>query len=689
MKHKIVLLFFTTIMLIFSACQTEKTMSEKTEPFEATTELFFYEGTEEADVIAVDEEGYLYTANCITEIEEEIIIEDEYPSVIQQFKVYDLEGTCVNEVELEFGSGDINFLTAKGELLYCIVMKSDLTSYMPTLYTIHTKTWEVTEVCGFEEYIFISNFIQIEDDFYVIGMLKEPETKEYELHPDVSEYIYSGQAISQVKVGEQVERLSVDFPIDIVKTKQNTVLIYHYSEENGFGFLEFHPQEEQLEEVGWTGKRTSASFFTGCEEGFLFYENSRIFYGTVSGGEGKLSPKNIFIKGVPTYQRGFLFYVLGDGVERMGIAHLIKANTPIHLLTNELVLVRPYDSGYLLKEEEVDLETYALKVLAQDTDFDMYLLNSSSSISYNIKEKGVFYPLNEIEGVKEYLEVCFPYIKEVATTQSGDVWMIPISTSIATLVYDKEYCNEKEVNLSNMNFEEFLTFVGEVEETVQEEGSISTHLIIDELFKQYLNSYDSFDTEVFRNYAKQIRLLYAKLGILSKSRPHIISVMPIINLDEEHYYTKEQLDAIPNFFYEYNSHVSDLFNYYAERLGNADVFGVTEVPSITEEVGNVGFVTFLAVNPQSENLEITLEYISDFCKYMITQKDTFLLADESMYTDTPFIKEVYEVYKDGAVFFHMSRDVYWNPFWNYMEGKIGLEEMIEEIERKRDIYVGE
>ena len=673
-RIKYVVSYFLVVMImVFGGCQTKEQQKVVTEePLEATEELFLYEGTTtESKAITVDEEGV-------------------YPVFIQQFKVYDLEGNCVKEVELELGNGDINFLTAKGELLYCIVMKSDFTSYMPTLYTIHTKTWEVTEVCGFDDYIFIFNFIEIDDYFYVFGQLKEPEQKEYELNPKVSDYIYSGEAVCRVKIGEkEVEWLDIDFPIDIVKTKDNTVLIYHYDEENGFGFLEFHPKEEWIAQVGWTAKKVQADFFTGCEDGFLFYENGRILYGTVDGGEGTLSRENIFLNNVPTYQRGFLFYTLGEGVERMGISNLIKSNTPLHLLTHEMALVKPYDSGYLLKQKEVDLETYALKVLAQDVDFDMYLLNSTSSISYNIKEKGVFYPLNEVEGVKEYLDVCFPYIKEIATTKNGEVWMVPVSTSIATLVYDKEYCKEKEVDLSKMNLEQFLILVEEVEKNVPEQGSISTYLIVDELFKQYLSSYDTFDTEIFRNYAKQIRLLYEELGSISKSRANIISVIPAINMDKEHYCTKEQLDAIPNFFYEYNSHVSQLFNFYAERLGEADVFGISGVPRIVEEGGNVGFVTFLAVNPQSEHLDIVLDYISAFCKHMITQKDTFLLEDASMYTNTPFIKEAYEVYKDGALFFSMDDDVYWNPFWSYMEGEMELEQMIEEMERKRAIYVGE
>ena len=38
-----------------------------------------------------------------------------------------------------------------------------------------------------------------------------------------------------------------------------------------------------------------------------------------------------------------------------------------------------------------------------------------------------------------------------------------------------------------------------------------------------------------------------------------------------------------------------------------------------------------------------MKYISDFSKYMLKQKDYFLLADETTYTDTPFIKDCYEM----------------------------------------------
>ena len=95
------------------------------------------------------------------------------------------------------------------------------------------------------------------------------------------------------------------------------------------------------------------------------------------------------------------------------------------------------------------------------------------------------------------------------------------------------------------------------------------------------------------------------------------------------------------------------------------------------------------VNSKSENLEATLAYISEFCNYMMEKQNSFLLAEESMYTDEPLIKEWYEVYENGDIFFAMDRDVYWNTFWDYIDGEIELEEMVKEIERKRKIYVEE
>ena len=113
------------------------------------------------------------------------------------------------------------------------------------------------------------------------------------------------------------------------------------------------------------------------------------------------------------------------------------------------------------------------------------------------------------------------------------------------------------------------------------------------------------------------------------------------------------------------------------------------VSKIAKELKNIGICTFFAVNPQSSDLEATLSYLSTLCYYLMQQKDTFLLKDKIMYIDTPFMQECYDLYKNGEIYFAIKKKVYTTIFEQYLEGELELEEAIEEMERKRKIYVEE
>ena len=75
-----------------------------------------------------------------------------------------------------------------------------------------------------------------------------------------------------------------------------------------------------------------------------------------------------------------------------------------------------------------------------------------------------------------------------------------------------------------------------------------------------------------------------------------------------------------DFYYDYIIYQWDLHQ-YKDALGDWDAIGMTSMPKMEEDMANVGILTFLMVNPQSENLEEALQYISDFSKYMLKQKD--------------------------------------------------------------------
>ena len=688
-------LFFLVCILLLGGCGLKETkmQSQRSTPFEVDTKLFTYEGTKKADVIAVDEEGYLYTATCLTNWDEVVMEDGVYEPFIQQMNVYDLQGNLIREAKLKLGRGSISTLFVDGTKLYAIVRKADKESQGPALYEIDTQTWKATELYHFETYYYIPTCVRIGEYFYVVGKAKEVSNQDDETYQNMTSYTDARDCVTRIHLESEVlqeEILPVDIPLDIVKTKEDTLLIYHYDEENGLGFMEFRPEEMVLEQIGWAENPTKASNFTQCEDGFVFYRNGKLRYGTANNVESVLTGKEVFLGKTPTYQRGFLFYQVEDGVKRLEVTNVMEQNTPIEmLLPDEDISFEPVDSGNLVKKTVVEPSEYTEKVFTQDTDFDMYLLESRGTISYQIKEKGTFYALNEVEGVREYLDACFPYLKEAATNEDGDIWMIPIGSAVSTLLYHKAYCEENGVDYAQMHFSEFLTLVEEVEVERPEKGCISTFLLIEELFEQYLNVYDTFDTEVFRTYAKQIRSIEENAGRLYLGEDYIGSVREttIIGVNDN-VYTEQQLAQIPNFFYDNELFIQD-GSYYTKRLGQSDLVSVAGMPKVENNTKNIAIIGALIVNPKSKNLKATLEYISDVCKYMLEQKDTFLLADEAMYSDYPFIKQNYEIYKEGSVHFAMDMDVYWNTFWDYVKGNIELEKMIKEIEQKRKNYVGE
>ncbi len=653
------------LLLLFTGCQTEATKEIETLPIEP--EIFQYIETEQADNLAVDEDGLLYTSNFTSKDGKKA----------QQFCVYDLDGTCIKEVEIALGNGNIQVMVIEDGILYCVVSKVGGS----VLASIDLTTWELNELVEIkhEEFLIVEQLVVLGDYFYLFGESSTAEYNSYTLLPEIRTLNYSSEAIARIsRVEEQpeVEFFDIEIPLNIFPTKNDTLMIYHYNEEKGLGFLEFSPTEETLQEVGeWNRSSGQMNNLYSCEDGFLFLDNSILHYGTIDGMKAQITTDTSTIWNTIAYTKGFAFYYDYDTklVKRVHITDTLKENKEIHLLMLSDTTNSLNGCGYRMKHQFLNAEAYALKVLARDTDFDIFLLSSREDISYNIKQNGAFYPLNEVEGVQEYLDACFPYMKELATNEDGDIWMIPVELAIPTLLYSKEYSETQSVDFSKMTFGEWLTLVEQVETTTPEQGSVSTLILAEELFHQYLLEYDTFDTEVFRTYAQQIKDMYEKTGMLLLDYNLIISL--------------RQGDPIET-RYSYHYYLSDLL-WCAQLAGDSEEVGIAGVPNLSEEAGNIGTLTFLAVNPNSKNLEATLEYISTFCRYMMTKQNSFLLQDESTYTDTPFIKECYQVYANGEVSFMMNADIYWNQFWDYLDGEITLEEMVEEIERKREIYLGE
>lgn len=129
-------------------------------------------------------------------------------------------------------------------------------------------------------------------------------------------------------------------------------------------------------------------------------------------------------------------------------------NKTLHYITAKTEVSEPFGCGYEMERSVLEMDKFALKVMALDKDFDVCFVDSDDSFSYNLRENGVFYPLNEIEGVQEYLDACFPYVRDAATDRNGNIWMLPLTVDICGLLVSKEATDEILIK-KDMTYEEY------------------------------------------------------------------------------------------------------------------------------------------------------------------------------------------------------------------------------------------
>ena len=659
---KVFLLCLLLVCMLAGCGKAEQSSNQQQEELYPYVEPFYYADTVNCSAITADANGLLYTAT--------------YGDSTQEINVYNLDGTCVEQMILGTSTGGASLLEAGEGALYLIAPELDC---MYVLYEIDMATWQAKKLYSFYGYEYINNLVRIGDYVYVFGRLQNPEQKEYEQYSEDTFFTYNGEVIGRLSVTAEIpemETIPIEFPKDIFSTVNNTLGVYGYTEDRGYVIMEYVPETGEVKEIV---QKDGANYnlFEQCEKGYLFEQNERLIYGAMDGSTAEAEVLNEDIRTTRIiYNGGFVFLKnYQKDIKRIYVKGELKDNKTIQFLSSAWISETdmPYGCGYQMEQMALDAESFALKVLAQDKDFDVYLLSSREGTSYNLKKNGAFYPLNEIEGVQEYLDACFPYVKEAAINEDGEVWMIPVALAIPGLVYNKEYCAEQGVDFTQMDLAEFIDFTEQVKSEYSNQTSISHMALREQIFGQYLQNYDTFDTQLLRDYAEQFQK--GKSWVFNKTMMFdLMSKLPNRNMFD--------------FYYDYIIYQWDLHT-YKDALGDWDALGMVGVPKMEEGMADVGTLTFLMVNPQSENLEEALQYVSDFSKYMLKQKDSFLLADETTYTDTPFTKDCYEVYANGAIQFEMDFSIYVDQLYAYANGEMTLEDMVAEMERRRKVYVGE
>ena len=375
-----------------------------------------------------------------------------------------------------------------------------------------------------------------------------------------------------------------------------------------------------------------------------------------------------------TYRDGFTYYLGSDNVtghitlERVKNSAFIDFAPPIQVVGVNMPSDFP-KLGHGISFAVQSSDEFALNILSQGAAYDIAIIRTSQDFAHNIRQQGSFYPLGGVPGVQEFLDAAFPYVKDAATDNNGNIWMLPISVDVPGIIYHTE--NTRAVGIDFAGARN----VGDVIENVRmgaahdrsgQSYQFATHSLLRAGTAEYLRNNVSLDTPEFREMAESIK------GFVNE-RTGWGSPMPFLSPDHT---------PNPRFLFD------NLSSQTSAHLINRDDLSIAPLTGIGGGLTPAEAV-FLVVNPNSDRLDKTLEYISHLAGYLLEAKDGGMLADPESYSSSEYAIRRYELYANAEIHFNIPAEVFAEVFDRYLRDEISLDTMITEAGRKLAMYLGE
>jgi len=631
----------------------------------------------------VDDEGVLYYPTE-KKLEDYIEIDGAYTNVVSTLNIVNPLGNTIKTLDLPFLiSGKFQIIE---NILYYFDWFTDL-DYNPVLFvgTYNLEDESMQRLVILEDVHIIKNFEVTSQGIYIMGEDRRLSDKSYSLADPMDSFFYSGECMVYIDLDSlSVTRLDVEFPISFSATIEEKALVYAYDEEKGYYFVKCDGRTNQASEKMYKNLRNLRAFVCGKEKDMFFYQYSTLIDDSIAALSTSKNERwdllsNVWVDFSYAQLSGdYLYYKNYKNdkkIERIRYEDYMNGNKTINIISTYMEAYMPFGAGFKLSREYPSLEAFSLAVLSNDSNFDLAFLHSSQDISENIRNKGSFYPLNEVKGVKEYLDTLFPYIKEAATTEDGNIWMIPINVDITFLIYDKENCKDAGFDFSkNINIIEFSDIMRSIREDdiLREKVSYSEYPFIDTVFASYMREYRTFDSKLFSLLAKEVKDVFNPYN----ENPMYMNIHVERELFEKN--KNKPLFALNNSFYMFERYQSSF----------SPLLEASKFPVVGDNTKSVATTLFLIVNPASKNLEETLTYIGKLCDNLMQSDSTKIFRNNAVF-ESDLEKEIHKIYEDGEIVFTLPEELYMDSFYDYMRGKIELSEMIKESNRKLNIYLKE
>lgn len=634
------------VMLLLACALTGCTVSDNSGyPSHDWADLLVYP-PEEVYSFDVDENGLVYCAQFSSDV----------------LKVYSPDGSAEKEITLP--TSHHVAVKAVGETVYTLSSNA--------LYRNDDKLYSLDFGCNARDFAVIGDSIFILYTDFNADMSNAPV-------PSILEGWNGEKVIEYSLTNNAASVVNCDFPL-LISEYENTLWIYGTSDD---GCYVCSYENGELSEPKYSGAGMINAFQVVDESGSFIYpgysEDSTptliLVNQQFNSSNDVMTNAYVMNSGGMELCDGYFYfldsyyYSANEGkVERINLDKYVRSNTSIKMLSVDGFFYTPFGCGRTITTTPLPKDEFCLSVLSQDTDYDACVFSSSQDISQNLYKNGSYYALNEVAEVAEYIEQCFPSIKETVINEDGDIWALPLNLNTYCAIYNEQSCAEEGLNFSNMRLTDMIIQSAALDQSSSRcDICISSEKAIRMLFNDYLNGRA---TDLYCNdFAEKMSFTSEWL------RGELFSPDRYITANNAAYqsFGDDMLIMLTD-----NKQLQLDFSVNGS-VHAADIFSGK----------NPADCVLLCVNPASSNLEATLEYVSALSRYLSCKNDSFLLENKTLYSDSAFISELYDIYSNSKISFRIPDELLINNIIDYRDGKMTLDEVISDSQRKLLIYLNE
>lgn len=536
------------------------------------------------------------------------------------------------------------------------------------------------------------------DGIYLIGALWDGEAVSEKFTDENGNDILfecTQKIIECINANGELQRVETEYPAAFTARKNGGIIAYAFDKNGGYYFAEIknNSPEKRVYNNSY-GMLSDIDLFGGGNDIIVCGgSNHKLCAGTAEADSGisdVLENVSVYLPSDVQCNSNYIFFKSGEDifsetekVSRISAA-AAKHKGKVNVISSQYLPDMPFSNGFEINSEQLSADMFPTKILTMSDSFDISCFSSEAGYAKNMQSSGAFYALNEIEGVKEYVDGCFPYLKDACTNEKGEIWALPIRLDIPVIVYNKNNCENAGFDLeNNLTLEGLSDIVYKAYEDNLRYDCIRFRFV-ESMLAQYLQNNDSFDTAEFRELAVFIK---EKCGMdIFKFDPLIYSDMMVYNVEKK--LGTADLVAHP----EYDGIYFTLLHTNEEQttyLSEDENLSAAPLPKLSPEYKNNAVCTFLCVNPGAGNLENAKKYISALTAELANKKNGMMLKSKDSYTDNDYCRALREIYSEGQIYFAVPSSIYYEGFDSYCAGGNDLETFIRDADEKMKIYLWE